>query len=190
MSEPTTAQFWANEYLAEEAGRVALRGSGIVNIDMVIAAFAAGQAENEARRSEVPKPIKADAWWAQYRVRMNPDHGDVGWVALDAFLAGQAAGQAENAASHSASPTLLDIAKRLRDEFPGVTVCFNMEAWAYKSGAPNCHVKMWTYGTGTIEGCTSLDNAIARLKQARDGDANPANLPGADMQIDLTAEVT
>lgn len=30
--------------------------------------------------------------------------------------------------------------------------------------------------------------AIARLHQARDGDADPADLPGADMRIDLTTE--
>lgn len=132
------------------------------------------------------EPTKAALkWWKRYLAGgCLEGPGDQKTTALAAF----AAGQAEGEASRPASPTMLDIARRLRDEFPGVAVGFTPSVWAFKEGRLQCTVQIYSDETGIIDNCTSLDNAIARLRQARDGDANPADLPGAGMRIDLTTE--
>jgi hypothetical protein len=130
---------------------------------------------------------KAEQWWDatgrhQYGIGVsNCLIGAPHTLALAAF----AAGQADSEASRPKAPTLLDIARRLRDEFPGVLVSFSPVVRAHAGGNVDINITLWTYETGSVEHCTSLDDAIARLRQARDGDANPADLPGADMEIDL-----
>lgn len=106
--------------------------------------------------------------------------------AVDGYTKGQA--EAEAGVSYPASPTLLDIARRLRDEFPGTYSNLNIEIWARKDRGIGCSMGIRSTETEHLSDCTSLESAIARLRQARDGDADPADLPGADMRIDLTAE--
>ncbi len=131
------------------------------------------------------EPTKAEKWIDDY-YEAHPDTINMRVFALDAY----AAGQAEGEASHPASPTLLDIARRLRDEFPGVAVGFTPSVWAFKEGRLQCTVQIYSDETGIIDNCTSLESAIARLKQARDGDADPADLPCADMRINLDSKGT
>jgi hypothetical protein len=124
------------------------------------------------------EPTKAEQWVDNYYPSLQ---SVTRGLALEAY----AAGQAETEASRPKAPTPLDIAKRLRDEFPGVHTQFGVAAEALESGLLEHVLRIWSPETGDIENCTSVDNAIALLRQARDGHANPADLPGADMEIDL-----
>jgi len=62
--------------------------------------------------------------------------------------------------------TLNEIAKRLGEEFPNRSVCFDVDVWHHGCAGPRVDVRMYDTGLGKFFHCTSLDDGIAKLRAA------------------------
>jgi len=74
---------------------------------------------------------------------------------------------------------LQEIAERLRTEFPGQDVAFDLGVWSFgkSTGRTEICCKIYTQESKSFE-CANLDDGIARLKafQASRAEASPANI--------------